>query len=60
MNNESRTPEKGYKSFRLTFSNPILVDAVESIQQETQMSESEIAREAILQFLKEEGKITLE
>jgi hypothetical protein len=51
---------KAFKSFRTTLSNPVLVQAVEQVQVDTGMSEREIARESIIQYLEEKEQIKLE
>ena len=49
-----------YKQFRLTIGNDVLVQAIEEVQQNTGMSEREIAKEAIVSYLEEENQIVLE
>jgi len=51
--------EPSYKQFRLTVSNPVLVQAIEELQRQTGMSEREIAEEGIIHYLEEENQILL-
>jgi len=51
--------EPTYKQFRLTVSNPVLVQAIEQLQKDTGMSEREIAEEGIIHYLEEENQILL-
>ena len=52
--------ESAYKNFRLTISNPVLVQAIEDLQRQTGMSERELCREAIIQYLENKEQIRLE
>lgn len=56
INNDETT----FKQFRLTLSNAVLVEAIEEIQRKTGMSEREIAKEAIIDYLEEENEVILE
>jgi len=49
--------EPSYKQFRLTVSNPVLVQAIEELQRQTGMSEREIAEEGIIHYLEKKGEI---
>jgi len=55
-NDEAAT---AYKNFRLTIGNPILVEATEELQRKTGMSEREIAKEAIIDYLGEKNQIKI-
>jgi len=48
--------EPSYKQFRLTVSNPVLIEAIEELQRDTGMSEREIAEEGIIRLLEEKSK----
>ena len=49
--------EPSYKQFRLTVSNPVLVQAIEELQRQTGMTEREIAEEGIIHYLEEKEQI---
>ena len=55
MNYDTSNDKTAFKQFRLTLSNPELVEAIEELQRQTGMSEREIAKEAIIAFLEEEN-----
>jgi len=55
----SSNDEPNYKQFRLTVSNPVLVQAIEELQRQTGMSEREIAEEGIISLLEEKEQIRL-
>ena len=54
-----KSDENAFKSFRTTLSNPVLVEAVESVQRDTGMSKRELNREAIISYLEEKEQIEL-
>ena len=54
----SANDEPAYKQFRLTIGNDVLVQAIEEVQRNTGMSEREIAKEAIIDYLEEEGYLS--
>jgi len=49
--------EQPFKSFRLTISNEVLIEAFEELRRETGKSDSDIMKEALLRHLEEEEKI---
>lgn len=51
---------KRFKTCRVSFSNPVVVEAIEEHFRKTGMSEKELAREAILEYLEEEDYLFLE
>lgn len=50
----SEQDEPAFKNFRITLSNPVLVEAIEDLQRQTGMSERELCREAIIVYLEEQ------
>ena len=56
----SSNDEPAFKNFRLTISNPVLVQAIEEHQINTGMDEREIAKEAIVSYLEEKEQIRLD
>ena len=59
VTNQTEEGEPTYKQFRLTISNPVLVQAIEELQRDTGMTEREIAEEGIISLLEEENQILL-
>lgn len=59
VQHDSENDEPAFEQFRLTISNDVLVTAVNELHRETGMSNKEIAREAIIEYLEEKEKIQL-
>jgi len=57
VTNQTEEGEPNYKQFRLTVSNPVLVQAIEQLQRDTGMTEREIAEEGIIHYLEKKGEI---
>ena len=51
--------DRAFKSFRLTISDSVLIEAIEDIQRETGRSDSDILKESLLLYLQEQEKIEL-
>jgi predicted nucleic acid-binding protein len=56
MKYNTNNDETTFKQFRLTLSNAVLVEAIEELQRKTGMSEREIAKEAIIDYLENQDK----
>ena len=49
-----------FKNFRLTISNPVLVQAIEEHQINTGMDERELIRESLIHYLEDKERVILE
>lgn len=49
-----------YKSFRLTVSNPFLVESIEKVLRDRGLSERELIHESLISYLQENEEIILE
>jgi len=56
----SSNDEPAYKNFRLTISNPVLVQAIQEHQINTGMDERELIRESLIHYLEDKERVILE
>lgn len=49
-----------FKSFRLTISNGVLIEAIQDIRIETGQTDKEIMKNALISYLEEQGQITVD
>lgn len=60
MNYNPTEEESPFKSFRLTLSDPVLVESISEVQRKTGLSEKELCKDAIIGYLEEKNQIKLE